>query len=212
MFYTTYIINYAAVKGVRMITVLVLTTIIILLLVVIIKLKLKINYFSKKIKYVDEAYMWHELAVTDDLTGIHNRNAYNLYVNKDCKNIKTKHRWIILFDVDDLKLINDTKGHLAGDSVLINVAKILSEVFCDQQYSLFRIGGDEFAVLADGVSENAIIDCLLTLNGHLEQQNIRLSKGYSMFKDNPEEAFKYADEMLYTDKRSKKLRSSFLNL
>ncbi|MBR5505244.1 MAG: GGDEF domain-containing protein [Clostridia bacterium] len=191
-------------------TLLAMTTIItVLLIVIMIKLLLKIRIINKKIKYVDEANMWHKLAVTDDLTGIYNRNAYNLYVNKTEIDIQKESRWIILFDVDDFKTINDTEGHLAGDVVLKNVAKILLEVFSDFQYKVFRIGGDEFLVLAEGVSENEIIEQLLALKKRLATDgNISLSKGYSIIKNNSEKAFKYADEMLYADKLSKKLRNS----
>ena len=71
-----------------MTTSLVLTIIIIILLIVILML-LTINYsLYKKNKYVDEANMWHKLAVTDDLTGIYNRNAYNLYVEENKANTK----------------------------------------------------------------------------------------------------------------------------
>ena len=192
-----------------MIALLVLATIIaILLIVIILKLLLKIHVLSKKIKYVDEANMWHKLAITDDLTGIYNRNAYNLYINKTGTDITQEPRWIILFDVDDFKKINDTKGHLAGDVVLKDVAKILSEVFSDFRDRVFRIGGDEFLVLAEGVSENEIIEHLIDLKKRLKKDgNISLSTGYSMIKDNSEKAFKYADDMLYADKLSKKLRS-----
>ncbi len=192
-------------------TLLVFTTIItIFLILIILNLLLKIRVLTTKIKYVDEANMWHKLAVTDDLTGVYNRNAYNLYINENKEENKDRLRGIILFDVDDFKLINDTKGHLAGDAVLKNVAKILSEVFSEPMYRVFRIGGDEFSVLTEGVSEKEIIERLISLKKCFDLEgNISLSKGYSTFKDNPEEAFKYADEMLYADKLSKKLRSSF---
>lgn len=189
---------------------LVLTTIItILLIVIILRLLSKIRILTKKIKYVDEANMWHKLAVTDDLTGLYNRNAYNLYVEKSIKDVKKKEKGIILFDIDDFKLINDTKGHLAGDIALKNVAKVLLEVFCDHKYRVFRIGGDEFSVLAEGVSEKEIIKRLITLKKRLDVYgDISLSKGYSIIGDNPEEAFTYADEMLYADKLSKQWRTS----
>ena len=191
-------------------TVLVLTTTIAIILIgIILKLLLKIQLLTKKIKYVDEANMWHKLAITDDLTGVYNRNAYNLYIDRNRIDKKQKSRGIILFDVDNFKTINDTQGHLVGDIVLKKVAKILTEVFSAPEYRVFRIGGDEFSVLVEGVSEMGIIERLLTLKKRLEEDgDISLSKGYSMIKDNPEEAFKYADEMLYGDKRSKKLRSA----
>ena len=116
-----------------MTTSLVLTTIIIILLIVILMLLTIIYFLNKKNNYVDEANMWHKLAVTDDLTGIYNRNAYNLYVEENKANTKKESRWIILFDVDDFKIINDTKGHLAGDLVLKNVAKLLSEIFSSRR-------------------------------------------------------------------------------
>lgn len=164
---------------------------------------------NKKNKYVDEANMWHKLAITDDLTGIYNRNAYNLYIEENRANIKKETRWIILFDVDNFKIINDTKGHLAGDLVLKNVAKLLLEIFSSCSYRVYRMGGDEFLVLAENVSEDEIIERLILIKRRFERNGeINLSKGYSLIKDNPEKAFRYADEMLYADKISKKKRNS----
>lgn len=188
---------------------LVLTTIVIIFLVaIILKLLLKIRILNKENKYADEVNKWYKLAVTDDLTGIYNRNAYNLYINNNGISVKQNSRIVILFDVDDFKIINDTKGHLAGDTVLKNVAKILKEVFSASYYSVFRIGGDEFLVLAEDASESEIIERMLALKNRLDTDgNISLSKGYSIIKDNAEEAFKYADDMLYADKLSKKQRT-----
>ena len=194
----------------RMKSLLVFTTILAILFICItLRLLFKNYILTKKMKYVDEANMWHKLAITDDLTGIYNRNAYNLHMDKIKNETNKKLRGLLLFDVDDFKIINDTKGHLAGDVVLKDVAKNLLEVFCESQYSVFRIGGDEFSVLSESIAEKEIIERLIALDQKLEVDgNIRLSKGYSMINDTPEKAFKCADEMLYADKISKKLRSS----
>ena len=190
---------------------LVLATIVIILLFIVILMLLTIIWFiHKKIKYVDEANMWHKLAVTDDLTGVYNRNAYNLYIEGNKVKTKNATRWIILFDIDDFKIINDTKGHLEGDLVLKNVAELLLGVFSSGQYRVFRIGGDEFLVLAENVSEDEIIENLILVKRRCEKNGkIDLSKGYSLIKDTPKKAFKYADEMLYVDKLSKKKRNCF---
>ncbi len=181
--------------------------IVIFLIIIILRLWLKIRTLTEKIKYVDEANMWHELAVKDDLTGVYNRNAYNLYINEKIRGTKNELRGIIVFDIDNFKTINDTKGHLAGDTVLKDVSKNISEVFCETQHRVFRIGGDEFSVLTEGISENEIIERLIVLKKRLDiDVGISLSKGYSIIKDNPEEAFRYADEMLYADKQAKKVR------
>ena len=180
------------------------TIIVIILSVFIFYLLIKNYQLYKKLKYVDEANMWHRLAMTDGLTGIYNRNAYDLQIAEIIKNENIKTKSIILFDVDDFKMINDTKGHLEGDKVLKGVAKILLEIFPEPKYLVFRIGGDEFSVLSCNVSENEIIKRLILLKKRLELGGeIRLSKGYSIIENNPEEAFRNADEMLYADKASK---------
>ena len=185
-----------------MIAFLVFTTISVILF--IISLLVKIYLLSKKLKYVDEANMWHKLAITDGLTRVYNRHAYNNLLIKMRENIIKKVYGIILFDIDDFKLFNDTKGHLAGDEILKKVAKTLLDMFPEPKYKVFRMGGDEFLVISENVSEREIIKRLLSLREILESDSdIRLSKGYSMVKDNIDEAFEYADEMLYVDKLSK---------
>ena len=185
------------------------TGIIILLLFIIFWLLAKIHILTKQNKYADEANMWHKLAITDSLTGLYNRNAYNLYFEKNKNNSKTDMIGIILFDVDDFKIINDTKGHKAGDEVLKTVSAILLDVFCDPRFKVFRIGGDEFSVLTESVSESEIIKHLIALKKRLDTtQNIKLSKGYSIIETSFEESFQFADEMLYADKLSKKMQNS----
>ena len=186
-----------------------MTTAVILSLIVIIKLFLKIKFLYGKIKYVDEANMWHKLAVMDDLTSVYNRTAYNMHVERKAQK---EPRAIMLFDVDDFKTINDREGHLAGDAILKEAAKILCDVFYESEYTVFRIGGDEFSVISEGVSEKEIIERLIDLKKRLERNGkISLSKGYSLVYDSFEKAFDDADRMLYADKLSKDLHISSLS-
>ena len=61
--------------------------------------------------------------------------------------------FLLFADVDDLKVINDTFGHLEGDQALIEIARIIKENFRDPDI-IARIGGDEFVILAiEGTSE-----------------------------------------------------------
>lgn len=181
---------------------------IILCVVVIIELLIKIRDIRKKIKYVDEADMWHKLAVTDDLTGVYNRNAYNLHIERITHEQNDSIKGIVLFDVDDFKMTNDTHGHIVGDVVLKRVAEALLEVFPKPQCRVFRIGGDEFAVLSEDITEKDIIQRLIFLRKKLDALEISLSKGYSIIKESPEVSFRYADEMLYTDKIAKKVENN----
>lgn len=155
-----------------------------------------------------ELEKWHHMAFTDDLTKIPNRAAYNRHISKIQKSIgkADKTSGIILFDIDNFKKINDTYGHLEGDRTLQLVSSILTNIFCEPNYCVYRIGGDEFAVIAEDITEQDIVDMLLELRHYENTENIYLSKGYSMIcsRENIDIAFSRADEMLYADKSSKK--------
>ena len=96
----------------------------------------------------------------------------------------------------------------AGDKVLQNIAKTLREVFNSSEFEIFRIGGDEFSVITENILETEIIKKLLLLKKYIEKQEIGLSKGYSLVESDVYEAFKYADDMLYSDKLAKNAREN----
>ncbi len=164
------------------------------------------NYkLTLRIRTFNDVKLWHTLAFKDDLTGIYNRTAYSRHISEIEKMNTTRGFAIMLFDIDNFKEINDTRGHLAGDEALKSISKALTSVFSSSEYSVYRIGGDEFAVIAENTTEGRIIDRLLKLESVLKKSGLlRLSKGYSMIAGSVKAAFKNADEMLYADKASKK--------
>ena len=127
-----------------------------------------------------ELTKWHKMALTDNLTGIPNRAAYSAYIKTitdesvNCDFTCA----VLLFDIDNFKLINDTYGHPAGDKVLQNCASLLRNVFLNPSCSIYRIGGDEFAVIVRDMSEQFIIDRLLEIGERENKIGFRLSKGY----------------------------------
>ena len=156
---------------------------------------------------LNETVKWHKIAFTDDLTEIANRAAYYRHMSELDRKTDRVETGIMVFDIDNFKLINEQYGHLTADRVLVAAAQLLRVVFEDPHYSVFRIGGDEFAVIAEGVSEDDIIDMLLMLKDReIELGDFYLSKGYSMVgaKESFRSAFAKADEMLYADKNSRK--------
>lgn len=186
--------------------VIILLAVIAVLLTALIILSVEYLRLRKMQKYLDKANMWYKLAYTDDLTGLYNRTAYNR--DMSVKNRKGKKNFcgILLFDVDNFKQINDTEGHLAGDAVLKMVGEMLADVFKKTYLKVYRIGGDEFAVIARGGDEEELIGLMIELNEKLEAEtDIRLSKGYAIVKDDAVRAFDDADDMLYADKASKKV-------
>ena len=97
------------------------------------------------------------MAVYDNMTLLENRNAYELRLQKIVSN--PPHRLtFILFDVDNLKIINDTYGHVVGDQIIYLSAQCIREVF-EEVGSCYRSGGDEFCVI---MNRNEKVSSLLS--------------------------------------------------
>ena len=93
-----------------------------------------------------------EMAIKDLLTGCYNRNAYS----EDVAAITEKSGvQIIGFDLNDLKKCNDTKGHKAGDKYIMDAAKVIGDIFGDLG-KVYRVGGDEFCIIAKDVPEETL--------------------------------------------------------
>ena len=93
------------------------------------------------------------MSSTDLLTGVLNRNAMNNRIsdNDTGAEVISMPFGVFFVDVNGLKTVNDTKGHLAGDELLKEVSQILCDIFPDQE--IYRVGGDEFLVMTIGVSK-----------------------------------------------------------
>jgi diguanylate cyclase (GGDEF)-like protein len=97
-----------------------------------------------------------QLADQDSLTPVANRRAF---VRELSRNLSLAERYgtassVIYFDVNGLKQINDTKGHAAGDAVILKVAQILAANVRESDI-VGRLGGDEFGVMLSHADENA---------------------------------------------------------
>lgn len=93
-------------------------------------------------------YAMRTMAVTDELTGVYNRRGFEWVANRLLRHLCHDRRGAVLLyaDVDDLKRINDTLGHAAGDRLLTAAAAVL-RLACEESAIVGRIGGDEFALL-----------------------------------------------------------------
>lgn len=93
------------------------------------------------------------MSVTDLLTGVYNRNAMNNRISDDVSGNKVIARpfGVFFIDVNGLKTTNDTNGHLAGDNLLKDVSSTLMEL-CNEKSEIYRVGGDEFMIIATDTS------------------------------------------------------------
>ena len=99
----------------------------------------------------------HELAITDPLTGCHNRRFFDEVIGRELQRHRRYHipLSLLFVDIDRFKAVNDSLGHEAGDRVLQDVAAFLKGNVREADY-VFRWGGDEFLVLISCQLEEAL--------------------------------------------------------
>lgn len=103
-----------------------------------VKLGVKTDFISK-------------LAYHDGLTGVGNRTAFEeRLIELDKIKDSVSGVGIVMFDVNDLKFVNDNFGHQYGDNMITKSAELIVNAFSADNGECFRIGGDEFAVLLSG--------------------------------------------------------------
>ncbi len=104
-------------------------------------------------KMMENAIRVKTLAAMDDMTGMYNRNKLLDVVNSDT--YKDMQVAIIYWDINRLKYVNDTFGHLSGDFLIVKIAESIKQV-CSEQAEAFRYGGDEFImIIKDGTADLA---------------------------------------------------------
>lgn len=141
-----------------------------------------------------------EEALTDALTAIHNRRAFELDLEREVARARRHGRPLTLavIDVDGLKTINDRRGHGAGDDTLRAVACALRTT-ARQEDGAYRIGGDEFALIlvdADLGDEELVVDRLLAAGAPACSVGVA-----TLPAESPAELLARADERLYERRR-----------
>jgi diguanylate cyclase (GGDEF)-like protein len=160
------------------------------------------------------------LALIDELTSLYNRRGFLSLARQHLKLAKRSNTDILLImlDVDGLKRVNDTYGHLEGDRVLIRVGEVLKSTFRASDI-IARLGGDEFTVLAiDATDQSAdtITDRILkNLEAHhAANPGLEFSVSVGAARYSPgmevslEELIAQADEDLYAHKAKKSKTST----
>ena len=159
------------------------------------QLKVRIDYINN-------------LAYSDKLTGVKNNTAYLqevAFLKNDILQKKANFS-IFIIDANGLKYINDNYGHEIGNELIIKVTQMIAEVFGEE--NLYRIGGDEFAVILSGQTEASCEEYQKKFDEAVDNQKGKIwasaSMGYATYdkkKDSTyESVFNRADEDMYDKK------------
>lgn len=164
-------------------------------------------------KIREEASLAYEKARRDDLTGIKNKNAYGEFENKLNQQIQSGEDVefaIAICDVNGLKTVNDTQGHIAGDKYIRMASKLVCETF--KHSPVFRVGGDEFVAILRGSDfdrreklQNSLLEIV---KQNVKEDKVVVACGISVFDKKHDksvsEVFERADAMMYRNKMSLK--------
>jgi diguanylate cyclase (GGDEF)-like protein len=169
------------------------------------------------------------LSLRDDLTGIYNRRGFSTLARHQMRIAQRRQTgfYLIFIDLDDMKRINDTVGHLAGDQALIAIAQLLSHTFRGSDV-VARLGGDEFAVITcnnetqyPDNATTAITTRLETAvarhnDRHLDEPSLSISYGVIFFdpaqNKTLDQTLLEADQIMYKNKQQKKNGNAQINM
>ncbi len=156
-------------------------------------------FFSVIFQFRNQTNQIREVSYHDQLTGLKNRHALmeSCEQDKDDKSLA-----VIMFDVNGLKIMNDSFGHKAGDDLLVRAARSLVEVFGEE--SVYRMGGDEYLVFDKKINEEEMNQKIEKLREVLKTNDVSMSLG-ALYLDNAElpidELIKMSDAMMYEEKK-----------
>ena len=159
------------------------------------------------------------MARRDELTGIKNKNAFAEYSQAIDGKIKAgSHDFnfaLLMCDMNDLKMINDARGHSYGDEALQRASRMICDAF--KHSPIFRIGGDEFAAILTDYDYDHRDQFLCDLR-KVSENNGRMRSGpeiacglavYDPMVDNSfNDVFERADQDMYEDKKRQKERKA----
>lgn len=140
----------------------------------------------------------HEMSYHDQLTKLGNRFAMDKYL-EDCSDEDSL--GVVYCDITGLKRMNDSKGHTAGDELILRAGNSLQKVF--SEYGLFRIGGDELLALCPGIEEEELDRRAKLLKETAMADSVVLAVGavwQETAKGNFDKLLSQADQLMYEDK------------
>ena len=184
------------------------------------------NYFrNSRMQSINLRYYVQQQCYIDSLTGAKSKIAYDKrvqeFIERFMQNAECEPFAVVVFDVNGLKLTNDTYGHEIGDELLIHSVELIGDFFANSE--IYRTGGDEFVAILTGVdyeNRNEIVKKFrlriadVHKNSKSLLEDIPIACGMSAY--DPENDFDYisvfsrADTIMYDDKRRIKQKNEYL--
>ena len=165
---------------------------------------------------IKEAETYKKLAFVDIATGVYNKTAWYTLTD-NYKSISSAEKYcLILFDMNNLKKVNDKYGHLTGDKMIKAFCDCLTRVL-EGMGAVYRIGGDEFVTLCKNVRKENVEKILRDFDEAVKNQEeceykFSAAYGYEFFTPSVpadfQNALKKADEKMYSKKVEMKLARS----
>lgn len=166
-------------------------------------------------KKAKEAERLEMLAYLDELTGVCNRTAYNKKVLET--DLEKFSYTVFMFDLNDLKKCNDTLGHHYGDEYIRSSAHFIKEAF-EALGTCYRIGGDEFCIIAENAEEVQIETAYTALREKINRYNqehdllhINIACGHAKYDKSEdkdlEDTRQRADKLMYENKMAMKMKN-----
>ncbi|MBQ4378561.1 MAG: GGDEF domain-containing protein [Treponema sp.] len=168
--------------------------------------------YQKELKLfesINKAETYKKLAFVDIATGVNNKTAWFTLVDNFNENTRVQGEYcLIVFDMNNLKKLNDNYGHITGDRVIKSFCDCLVKVVGDKG-QIYRIGGDEFVCVCAGIYRENIVTILHYFDEEVAKQpeseyKFSAAYGYEFFTPKSSADFKTAldkaDEKMYASK------------
>ncbi len=153
-----------------------------------------------------------QLSITDGLTRLHNHRFFQEHLTREIKRVERSGEplSLLLLDIDDFKQLNDQVGHVAGDELLMGIARVLNQAMRDSDL-LARYGGEEFAVLASNTDlkgavhlaekiRTAVAEAAFIVGDSMRPTRMTISIGVAQYRGSRKQLLRATDRALYRAK------------
>lgn len=172
----------------------------------------------KALRYVAQNRVLRQKVYLDEATGLPNKNKCEEILASEEPLTGSESTAVMVFDLNNLRIINDRQGHERGDQYIRSFAEQLRAAL-PEKYFVGRDGGDEFIAVLKQVDHEQVKDCLQMIREQTERYSknhpdmlLSYAVGYALSTDFPgsnmKDLFRYADKNMYVDKNRAKMKEA----